>query len=305
MINDTNPTPQTSLTAAPGAELSFDELFPLDGENIGAPQVPQGTVPSAPPVTPAPVAAPPAPEFFIKAGSTVYKSQEDAVKGIEHKDTLIGRYREYLQTKGINPDTLQSAQPEPQVPAVDQSPYTYLNNGKKLHADLADAMSKGDTNRWEEILRKHNEEQMQATYAPIAPYITEMARMRAVREVGTEVPNFGTFVDSDEYKQTLDNLPRLKQAIETAQSNFQMADSLGELYKIAYLATQGSRPAAPVVTAAPAAAPVVQTQPMRPTMAASTMVPPQPTSPADLTTQAGRQQYLKDVELRGIKDVRF
>lgn len=288
----TNTTPGTSIdmSGAPGADISFDDLFPVEPQSTG-PQSQPGTTP---PVQPqAPVAAPPAPEFFLKGTKSVYKTPEDAIKGLDTKDDLIERYRSFLSTQGVDPNTLQpTKKPEPQAQPV--------NPDEKLFDDLSGAVGRGDKRGYAEVLRNYMAEQ----FAPVAPLMSEVARQRAVRQVSQEVPEFTSFISGDDYKQTLESLPRLKQAIEAAEGNLSMADSLGELYKITYLAAQGRRKPEPVV-AAPVAAPVQSTPAARPTTSPSTMTPPQPSAPLDMRTSEGRKALIRDLEARGILDRQF
>lgn len=293
---------------APGADTSFDELFPVEDQNLGAPQVPTGTTPQAAEPQAQPVVN--QPNHFLKAGKTVYNTAEDAVTGIQHKDTLIDRYRSFLATQGVNPDTLQPNQAQVQAqpaPVIDPS-RGYINHEDTLFDDLATAIQRGDKKGYGKLLAKYNQELMTEQFAPVAPLISEVARQRAVRQVTMEAPEFASFVTSENYGSTLDSLPRLKEAINVAENNFAASDSLGELYKIAYLAYQGSRkPAEPVVPAIQAQ-PVVaaQTQPtFRPTQTPSAMTPPMPSSPADMRTSAGRQTLIREAEARGIKDMIF
>lgn len=297
------------LNAAPGADMNFDDLFPAEDSNLSASQTPTGTTPPvAPQATPV---NPAAPEVFIRAGSTVYRTPEDAVTGIQHKDTLIDKYRRFLTEKGVNPDTLQSSQPQapvqPAPPA--EAPSTYLGHEEALFDDLSAAISRGDKKGYGRLLATYNQQLMTEQFAPVAPLISEVARQRSVRQVSLEAPGFSEFQSSAAYPATLDSLPRLKEAIQIAETNFSASDSLSELYKIAYLAFQGQRqPSAPVVptpTVQPVAvAPNIQ-QPFRPTSTPSAMTPPQPSAPADMRTSAGRQTLIRDLEARGIKDYSF
>lgn len=291
------------LSSAPGSNMSFDDLFPVEPEN--ASQAPLGTTPQQPTQTPQ---EPVTPQHFLRSvdGKIVYDSAEEAIKGISHKDALIERQRNFLSAQGYDPNTLQLiTRPEPQAPtAAPTSPYTYLDNGDKLFDDLTAAATKGDKKAWVSLMRQYNTEVLANEFAPIAPLISEVARQRAVRQVTQEAPDFSTFQASPAYRATLEKLPRLKQAIDQAENNFQMADALSELYQMTYLIDQGLRKnAEPPVTLA---TPVVQSAPnpptARPTMSSSTMSPPQPTSAPDLTTSQGRQQLIKDMEARGIKD---
>lgn len=308
-MNNTTPSQPTraDMSQAPGSDLSFDDLFPVNGESLGVSQAPaSGTTPQQPQQPQAAPTTPQAPDFFIRAGQSVYKTEEDAVKGIQHKDELIGRYRQYLETKGINPDTLQEPQtpsPQPATPQHQGPSFTYLNNGKKLHSDLAAAMQANDPEKWETVLRTYNSELLQSQFAPVAPLMAEVARTRAIRQVSSEIPDFNTFIAGEDYRHTLDSLPILKQAVEASENNLEMADKLGELYKLTYLASQGSRKSTEPITPV---TPVVATQtPARPTISPSSMTPPQPQAAPNLNTIEGRRQYMQELEQRGIKEKVF
>jgi hypothetical protein len=290
-----------NMSRAPGADLSFDDLFPVEPENVSAaPQAPQGTTPPAP-------AAPSAPYLKSEDGRIVYNTSEDAIKGIAHKDALVERYRTYLSSQGIDPNTLQSSRPEPQAPApttTTNSQYTYLDHEDKLFDELSAAATKGDKKAYGQLLRTYNREILNQEFAPIAPLIAEVARQRAVRQVSSEAPEFSTFQSSDRYRDTLDKLPKLKQAIELAENDLNMADSLGELYRITYLVSQGMNKPEVVVPAAAPAAPV-QNPPRPTTMQPTSMAPPQPGVAPDLRTSEGRKSLIRDMEARGIGDLRF
>src|SRR5581483_6567620 len=139
---------------APGADSSFDELFPPEGSESAAP--PQAHTP------------------FLQAGKSVYLTPEDAAKGVAHKDELIDRYRTFLAEQGFDPNTFQpkaSAQPQA-PPKVEQSPYTYFGNGQKLYDDLAQAVASKDPVRYERVMQQYQTESFNAHLAPVAPLIS-------------------------------------------------------------------------------------------------------------------------------------
>lgn len=288
-----------NLTSAPGGDINFDDLFPIEAESLTtlAPQVQPGSDPS--------VAAPqpPAQDFFIRGKRSVYKTSEEAIKGLDTKDDLIDNYRSFLKTKGIDPDTFQPTPASQAQPAPSNSPYTYLDNEGKLYEDLA-RLSRTDPAAWGRTLRQYNQEVLSQQIAPVLPLLTEVSRQKAVRQVSQEVPEFSTFMGGDSYKDTLDKSPILKQAIESAENNFELANTLPQLYQLAYLVAQGRRTPEPVV-AAPVAAPV-QSHPARSTaMSPSSLTPPQPGTAPDLRTSEGRKTLIRDAEARGILDRSF
>jgi len=279
---------------APGADSSFDELFPPEGSESAAPPQaqPQETTPPEPPQANTP---------FLQAGKSVYLTPEDAAKGVAHKDELIDRYRTFLAEQGFDPNTFQpkaSAQPQA-PPKVEQSPYTYFGNGQKLYDDLAQAVASKDPVRYERVMQQYQTESFNAHLAPVAPLISEVARNRAIREVSHELPEFAKFADSQDFYSTVDKLPVLKTGIAACEQNITVpgaAEQLRELYKLAYLVNQGLRGSVPVQT------PPAPIPPARPTTLPSTMTPPAPGVPTQnwATNREARKQLIKDAEARGL-----
>ena len=303
MPDQHTPGRNVDLSTAPGGDINFDDLFPVEAESLVV------TPPQAAPGTNPPAAAPqaPAPEFFLKGSKTVYKTAEDAINGINTKDELIENYRNFLKTKGINPDTLESVQ-EPQAPAAspqNNSPYKYLNNEQKLFDDLA-RLARTDPAAWGRTLREYNQEVVAAQVAPVIPLLAEVSRQRAVRQVSQEVSDFNSFMGSSSYNEALEKVPLLKQAIQNAENNFEMSETLPQLYQLAYLTAQGLRKPEPVAAPAPVAVAPTPQHPVRPTtVAPSSLTPPTPAAPPDLRTSAGRKALIQDLEARGVLDRSF
>lgn len=280
-----------ALTEAPGGDIPFDELFPPEGSQPN-PQETAGTPPSAPPQ---------APEFFLRAGNSVYKTAEDAATGVAHKDTLIDRYRAYLAEQNIDPDTLQSKpKPTPQSP---DDPYKFLGKEGNLFDALSDAVGKRDRVGYDRAINNAVEERLNATLGPLAPLISEVAQQRAVRRVSEDAKDFGTFRYSEEFQSVRKQIPLLDNAIKAAEGDFRMAEQLPDLYRMVYLIHQGGRKSDPVVSTAPAVNPPTA----RPTTTPSTMTPPPPGVPTQnwATDSGSRKQLIKDMETRGIKDFQF
>lgn len=305
MPNDPAAT-SVNLQDAPGANLSLDDLFPVDpASNMSAdPQGPTSGTPLQPPQ--APQTPPPPPEFFLKAGHSVYKTADEAARGIEHKDTLIDRYRSYLEQQGLDPDTLQPKQAA--TPGTPQAPPSYLRDGKKYYRDLVEAVQRGDEEGYARVQQQFLMEGISSVLGPAIPLVSDVARTKAVRQVSTEIPDFNSFIDSQPYREVLDSMPLLKDAIGRAESDFSQASQLSDLYKIAYFAGQGRRN----LSAAPAQ-PTTPTQPTaRPTtMTSSTLTPPPPTTNPNLTTsdmlrdREARRAWIKEREASGIRDIKF
>jgi len=296
------------MASAPGGDVNFDDLFPIEDGNQPAPQAagteqPPASQPQAPVVE----------EDFLKAGSSIYKTREEAARGIEHKDATIERLRQFaIQQTGYDPlAERQVTQPQAthQQPPTQQqgSQFQYLGNGKRYYEDLSAAVSKGDMDRYEQIQRTYNSEVLQSAIGPAAPLLGEVARQRAVREVAKQIPEFQQFVDSDGYREVLDRMPILKNAIQMAENDFNMAPKLSELYQLTYLAHAGSRRNG---TQAPPVTQVPTTPAARPTTTPSTMTPPSSSTTSVNTPDWARnsevrKQLIKDSETRGVLDIKF
>lgn len=280
---------------APTGDTPWDDMFVPDGPQTAQPPAP----PAAQPQTAQPPAPPAEPQVFLKAGQTVYKTAEDAARGVEHKDNLIARYREYLAQQQIDPDTLEK-KPSEVVPQTPPSRFKYLNNGKQLFKDLSNAATKGDPEAYERTLREYNSEVLNDAFEPVAPLISEVARQRAVREASTELSDLGSFLSSPSYKETIEKLPVLKEAIKYAEGDYRMAPKLGDLYKTAYLVHKGLQPVQAQPQAAPSTPPAV-----RPTTSPSALTPPAPgvDTRSWATSREARQQLIKDKQNAGLADM--
>lgn len=280
-----NPIPNSPVAAdtswmssQPGADFDLDALFPN-------PEVPLQAPPQAP-AAPQPQAPAQAPEVFLKtATGTVYKTPEEAVRGTEEKDRVIAQLRaQVAASQGVDP-LKKSNQEPPSDPRV-----AYFK-------ELASAAEKGDAASYLDTLGRIQD----ARLAPYAPLLAEVARERAVRKLESEMPAARQFLQSSTYNETLDALPRLKEAITMSENDPNMADQLKELYKIAALSAQGMRTSELVRTAA--ANNPVQPVASRPTLTASTPTPtPVVTAQPDLTTSAGRKAIIAQFEANGGRD---
>jgi hypothetical protein len=284
------------MNGAPGADVSFDDLFPPEGPPAAPPQAVQGTQPPQ---------APQADQVFLKAGDSVYKTAEEAAKGLEYKDQLVARYRAFLTEQGFDPnDPRPAVRQESQAPApAAQSQYKYLGNGKKYYQALSDAVQRRDEAAYEQVQHEYQTEVVQSVLAPYAPLMAESARQRAIRQVSTEIPDFQAFIGSADFKRTVDSIPLYKEMLQIGESNPQAAERLPEVYKSLYLINQGLNRQASQTQAAPVAAPV-QNPPTTRTMNTSTLTPPAPgPNPQDWTTnREARKALIQDQQARGIGD---
>ena len=284
---------QLNNSPAPLDDATFDSLFPTDGNGSApqAPAVPAGTTPAAPAQPTAPVVQP-SDAPYLQGRSSVYKTPEAAVEGINAKDALIDTLRQrYALTTGIDPITNQPIQAAP----IQQQQDNYYEDPQRYLTDLY-AAAKAGPQQYRDVLAKF----MMDTLAPIAPAITRMAREQALDTLKTEIPDAPAFIGTPVYQKALDQNPELKNAISTAEGDFRFHSRLPGLYKIAYLTGQGTQ--LPELLRANATA-QPQTPPAapRPTMQNATPAPPTQTARPNLKTIEGIRAVIADAEARGAK----
>lgn len=297
--NDPGYQPGTDwFVDSPGGDQPLDNLFP-DPNGDGQ----QATPPSS--------ENPPQPQqdWFLKTPTgTVYKTPEDAVNGITHKDTLIEELRAYaVKQTGYDPVSKKQVHREPQgsqPPANPSESVSYRTTPKRFWDDLVGAAQRGDADAYAKIQEQFVQEQL----APYAPLIAQVARTGAVETVSQAYPKFREFYTSQDYRKTLDSIPRLNEAIQYAERNAQAADQLADLYKMAYLASQGLR-----LAEVPAENPPMVQQPPQPqtrqTVTSGQLPPPNQQAPQnfDLSTREGRseqrQAIMRAQEAKGVLDL--
>ena len=301
MAEPYSPQSGVSMSDAPGGDFNLDDLF-------GNPEVTQVTeltssTPAAP-QTPEPQ-APETPQVevpFLKTPTgTVYKTHEDAIRGLSHKDQVIENLRAQLtQQTGVDPITGKAVvRQTPQTPqATPSEQVNYAQDSVKYWNDLSDAVEKKDPAAYSRV----NQKFLQDSLAPIAPIIRDVAVQRALDNVSREIPDFKEVHASPEYTQMLNDLPLLKQSIETGEQYLEAAPQLPELYRYAYLIYQGRKAreiaSAPVQTVTPAVA-----QPSRPTLTPSTPNPPVAGPKPSFNSPEGRKAILDSGNARGLMDV--
>lgn len=288
----TAPSDTVDLSGAPGADINWDELFPSD-PGASVPSQPATATPSDATLPASQPPAPVSPSDFLKTTTgTVYKSQEDAIKGIEHKDTLIEQLRQrYILERGIDPITNQPVQPTP------QGPVPYSQDPQRYFKDLVDAVQKNDPAAYYEAQQR----MILDTLGPLGPTITNLAKAQATEAVSAELKDFKEVSSSEPYRKVLEEIPELKNAIELAESDYRFHNRLPGLLKVAYLAAQGRRMPELLRAQQPAAQPA---QPTRPTTVPSTLTPPtEPSVAASLYSAEGRKALIANLEGRGIDKV--
>jgi hypothetical protein len=301
-IPDSPTVPNPGFGAgSPEADLSFDDIFgiPNDALVVTAPTTATtnpGEVPK-PNSEPAPQA--PAPQSWeLKTPTgTVYKSQEEAIKGIAEKDTLIETLRqEAIARTGIDPVTRRPAGRAP------EQPRNYLQDPASFTKDLRKAVESNDDMAYAQA----NMKLLADFLSPIEPLITSYAQQKAMDSVTKEIQEFQSFRNSADYSGVLDKVPALKQAIQVAESDVRLSSQLPELYKVAYWSSQGLKTpdliAAARAQAQPVAAPTPQRTPMQGT---STLAPAPPSAAPTVSTSEGRKALIAQFEANGGLDLKF
>lgn len=283
MSNEPNRT--VNLYDAPGADLTLEEIF---GEIEPQGQPTTTTEPEKPQVT-----TTESQPFLKTSTGTVYKTADDAIKGVEHKDSLIAQLRQQL-SDATGTDPLRKNQRQP-----DEGPKNYHEDKDRFFLDLAKAVEEKDPGRYMEVQSKL----IMDTLAPLAPAITNLMRNDAIEAVEREIPDFRKFANSDEFKDTLEHYPLLKGAIDVAERNPQAGNQLPEFYKMVYNVNRGSRVAEIVEQAKNATTPI-----QRPTVT-STVPPPLNTTNVaaapSLDTREGRKALIEQQERAGVLDRRL
>jgi hypothetical protein len=273
--------PEFNFNDAPSGEFSLDDIFAPD--NNSAPQ--NTTV--TPPTDTAPVAEP---EPLLKTSTgTVYKTVDDAVAGIEHKDALIAQLRQQVQ-EATNVDPLKK-KPE----TVDPALISYVDNPKQYFEDIKSAKSEAD-------LLKVQGRFVDERLAPYAPIIASVVKSQAIEGLEREVPKIREFLSSDAYKQTLEAFPLLKTSIGISEQYPERSGDLAQLYLMAVQASAGR--ALPKVVSPGGSTTPVQT---RPTVTSSPATPPPTTVTAlpSFGSKEGRKAIIEQQEANGVGNLRF
>lgn len=214
---------------------------------------------------PQPAATPTPPEFFLKAETgTVYKTAEEAAKGVAEKDRMIAEQRAQLERAQRILEAAGVLNPEAQP----------QHQRSQLLGGLEAAIQNGDMS-FDEAMTAFTQAQLQQYLAPMAPLISHANKQRAIDVAGQMYdPNIPSFVRSDSFHKTLESEPELKEAIEVAESDPTFAQKLPGLYRLAYRLAQMAQPASAPARPAPSGTnpPIVQRRgmPATPAKAPST-----------------------------------
>lgn len=264
------------FSGAPGADLDWDSLFPNPELPPASPQATQGTPPQQEPQATQN-------QPFLQAGQTVYNTAEDAIRGTQHKDDLIARYRSYLSEQGVDPNTLQRTAPPPQAtqPAQPTAPSKYKYYGNPNFFDeVAKAAGDRDRTKYEQLLAAHSREAADAAIderlAPWQATLAETNRFKAYRQVTQEIPGFENFFNSTGFKEVQDKFPLYKEMLQIGENDPNAARRLPEVYQQMYVLYQGLNAGKPQAQTPTIAAPSTPTVRSQPTLQPSSLTPPAP-----------------------------
>jgi hypothetical protein len=143
------------------------------------------------------------------------------------------------------------------------------------------------------------------TLGPLAPTLTALSRANAERVVVEQIPDFKGFLSSEQFNNLQQEAPLLVEAIRSAEGNPTAAQQLPELYKIAYLASQGRR----VPELIQGVRNETQPPQPRPTVQSTQLAPPPttgvPTVQPGLNSSAERKAMIEKMESGGVLNLKW
>jgi len=229
--------PQLDPNAQPPAQS--DDWFQSHEE----PQAPQ-----APP--------PPVPDYFLKAETgTVYKTAEEAARGVAEKDRMISQQKQQLEYLQRVAQAALGGQPQAQTAAQQQASLLNALEGSVQRGDMTFDQA------MQAFVQQASQRQFQQGMEPLQPLIRHANRIQALEVAAQRYdPNIASFYGKESYNKTLESYPELREAIEIAEANPQFAAKLPGLYRMTFQLASG--------TPAPAA-----TQPTQQTVPQSNQPP--------------------------------
>jgi hypothetical protein len=301
----------------PSGDIDFDVMFARegrDGEHIAnSNAVPvEPTTETTEPVVETKPAELERPEFYIKTEGTVYKSREDAERGVQQKDQLISQLRSMVSAvTGEDPLARSGAKPAPT--SVPQKPVSYLQDSRRYAEDLQKAAELGQkTGSWDayrNIQAQLQYEVVQSAVGPYMPVVQNVGRQQAINDVIRTNPDFRTFYNSEEYQKVLEARPKLASFISFAEQQPTMQEELKELYQSVWDARQAAKLPELVKQHQTPQNPTPR-MPQQSVARPSLQVPDQqraqvkPTTP-NFSTSEGRQAIISDLRQKGIEDYVF
>lgn len=303
------------------------QIDPATGQPIAPPPVDYGQIdldalfadPPPQPTPPAPAVPPVSPQatsdqLFLDAGSSKYKTKEEAVKGYAEKDAAIAKLRQYaIEKNGYDPLTGKDV-PKPTAPT--NEPLSYKRNGKQYVQDLVAALNKGEAGAeaYAKVQEKYFEEIATDMFSPYIPVVRDAAKVRAIDSAAQQDPQFRAFLASEDYSKTLDAFPDIKVSIDQAEADPRFSDRLPAFYKLAHTASLGLKAQEALRNPPPPQpAPGGPAAGFRPTTSSAALTPPPVTSGQPirqvgeelLQSREGRKQLVEQAKASGVLDFRF
>jgi hypothetical protein len=302
-LNQVAPGGVVQLNNAPAGldDATFDSLFPAEPSQQVVTQPVQQVPANAGQQTQQQVQQTPQTQqdqFFLKGDKSVYKTAEDAQRGINEKDAVIEQMRQrYALVTGVDPITGKpvgiNGQPQEAVDYY-QQPDQYLDA-------LYSAAKKGGPEAYRDVQAKFLFDALK----PLQPVIQKAAKDQAVEILAQEIPNAKPFIGSPHYAKALELNPELKNAISISEQNQQFHSRLPGLYKLAYLTAQGMQlpellRAQATQTQTPSTQ-VQQTQQVRTTVQPQTPSVATQATPPSFKTIDGIRSVIREMEAKGVK----
>lgn len=305
----------------PTGDEDFDSLFQrigIDGESIANSNVvsAEPTTEAAEPAPQAPAPTPEPPKFELKTSTgTVYKTAEDAVKGIETKDRTIDQLRSMLAAV-TGEDPLAKSGAKPAQTTAPQQPVSYLKNPARFAEDLTQAaeygQKNGDWSKYANVLDQRTYEVVQAAVGPYMPVVQNVGKQQAMEAISRDVPDFRNFYGSTDYQKVLETRPKLANYIKTLEGNPTMQEDLAEIYRSVWNESQVHKLAELAAKPAPVPQNPTPRMPIQPNRTPDFKHEPNdgmrrntPVQKPTLATSEGRKALIEELERRGLGDVRF
>lgn len=304
----------------PGGDVDFDSFFSgvgKQGEEVAdsnaIPPV-EPTTEATEPVVQATQEAPKAPEFVLKtATGTVYKTPEDAVRGIEQKDQLISQLRSMVSAV-TGEDPLRKSGAVPGQTTIQQQPVSYLRDSRRYAEDLTKAADLGQkTGNWDSYRNVQAQLQFEVTQQAVGPYmpvVQNVGRQQAMDDVSRSIPEFRNFYGSEAYNKVLESRPKLAGFIAHAETQPTLQEELKELYQSVYDSAQAMKLPELVKQNQPSTPTPAPRMPISQVSRPSLQVPDQnrgnsPAIKPGLQTSASRQALIEQLKQKGVEDFIF
>jgi len=201
--------PNTPQPAAPQSDDWFEQQ--------------EQPTPQAPP-------QPPAPDYFLKADTgTVYKTAEDAARGVAEKDRMIATQKQQLEHLQRIAQAALGGQTPQQTAQQQQA---------ALYNALETSVQRGDMTFDQAVTalaERTSQQQYQLQMQPLQPLIRHANRTQALEIASQQFdPNIRSFHGTERYNKVLETNSVLRDGINQAEADPRYAGALPELYKMAF-----------------------------------------------------------------------